>query len=104
MLARKYYAQRGHSKGPMNTNAVTQSSSSRGNRILKCCKPIAKQTTLPSSSDKILYSKQLVLQCGTKNENNPKYSSDAVCNVVKEEKGRVTSSAQTENKVANTLC
>ena len=87
MLARKYYAQRGTSKGPMNTNAVTQSSSTRAKRLRFWRQPVAKNMTPPTASDKIQQDKQAELRCGTKNGNNPQYVSNAVCNVMKEQKG-----------------
>ena len=100
MLARKYYAQRGTSKGTMNTHAVTQSSSTRGKRLRFWRQPVAKNMTPPSASDKISTDKLSTLKCGTLNETNPQYTSSAICNVVKEQKGKVTSSQQTENVVS----
>jgi len=103
MLARKYYAQRGTSKGPMNTNAVTQSSSTRAKRLRFWRPPVAKNTTPPSASDKIQQDKKDALRCGTLDVSNPRYSSNAVCNVAKDQKGRVSSSQHTENVVASEI-
>ena len=50
MLARKYYAQRGHSKGSMNTHPVSQSSSSRTKRLMNCAPSNINVKTMPKRS------------------------------------------------------
>ena len=104
MLARKYYAQQGTSKGRMNTNAVTQSSSSRGKRLRFWRQPVAKNMTAPTADEKTNKDKLVALKCGTINGTNPQYNSDAICNVVKEQKGKVISSEKTENVLSKQIC
>ena len=118
MLARKYYAQRGTSKGGnMNTRAVAASSSAvmrkrklYGNQI------VVKNVQDRSSSEKITFVKTKVLRCGKEAGNNPtmtgascegKVNVDNKCptiNVVKNPGVAVSQEEHIENVVASVNC
>lgn len=107
MLAKKYYAQRNTSKGSMNTHAVTQSSSSRGSRLIRNATPIVKQMPQRNASTKIEVVKREAQQCiistpSTKTTTECNLSNS--CFVVKEPIGKKTSSEYTTDKTSKALC
>lgn len=107
MLARKYYAQKGTSKGSMNTNAVTQSGSSRIHRLRNWSTPIVKTTPNRSASEKIQKDALDTIRCGSthiRSGNTSSTCANAICNIVKEQTGKATSSEQTKQVVSKQTC
>jgi hypothetical protein len=107
MLRRKYYAQRNTSRGPMNTHAVTQSSSTRSRNLLRCCAPVAKQMPNRSASSKTELDKLDTLRCTTSiptTKTSQGCKSINSCYVVKEPIGKKSSSEQVVEYKSAEVC
>jgi len=70
-MRRKYLAQRGNSKGPMNTLPISQNTSSYIKKRLQCCVPIVQNVQDRTAGEKIEFIKTRTLQCATENGTNP---------------------------------
>ena len=116
MLARKYYSQRGHSKGVMNTNAPAQSSSSRTKQLSRSVPVNVKRMPDRSSGENTEKTKSCVLINGSASGNNPQYSSGVTCavrqnsnpesqvSIIKEQTGKLSQSDYLKTKVTENIC
>ena len=107
MLARKYYAGKGISKGKMNTNPVTQSSSTRARRLtrIRSPTPVSQVTQKRSASDKIEKVRKETVRCGSVQTSGiPKSSSCNKCVIMKEQTGKQASSEQIKNVSSKQIC